>query len=224
MCVMFDFHINLYGIYMNQIVETIKQLAFPVNLQPHSIDSAESAYENQRVARITKIAAYALACIGTIGLIVLTAHVAIVWPVVIPVLLITSVFWAVFGRLHFLDNQYVEGVDNATRAGLVQGRVSHLLRLVQPPEVDVRSELERLNRFLRQDLLTEEFINHVIEAHQCNPDAPIVECAESQGISLEIDSNVSFTENNFFGLPAERLSYKVKWSGKATDEIEITAP
>lgn len=208
---------------MNQVISTIKQLAFPVHPQPHNIESAQSAYETQKIARISKIAAYALACIGTIALIVLTGHVAVVWPVVIPVLAITSIFWAVFGRLHFLDSKYVEGVDNATRAGLAQGKVSHLLCNVQPHEVDLRDELESLNKFLRKDLLTEEFINHVVEAHQRNPDVPIVEAAEAHRISLEIDSDVSFTENNFFGLPAENCSYKMKWSGKATDEIAITS-
>ena len=126
---------------MSSIPAKIHSVFFPKTEGPLDFPSAVNAIENQRIARITKIALYTLAAIATIATLVLTEAAVITWPIALPIIAVALVAGAAFYRLNNLDETYLAKLDDQTRMALAKKELETLFN--SPAGSKTAKEIER---------------------------------------------------------------------------------
>jgi hypothetical protein len=205
---------------------SIHNTFFPKKIENYQFDQAIAAIDQQQIARISKIALYVLAVIGTTATVLAIEASLFVLPIAIPIMIVTAIAWGIFFRLHTLDERYVEGLDDNLRSNLAKEELTKILCTAPAEKSDetaLGNTLGNINKLLGQMVYSTEQIKTICELNAKRPvDQSIAAMAQVEGISIAIDHKLESLDIGRFGNPSYKRTLEVHWKGTTDDAIAIS--
>lgn len=219
----------IYRKQMTSIPKQIVNLFFPPTLPAAAemtFKIAMEAVNQQRIARITKTAVFAISSIAATVCLVLSEASIVSWPILIPAITVSVLAGAIFYRLNSLDKRYTNGLDDKTRSQLAKSEMERIF-LGKTPFSDkhVTKSLKNLNRFLGHEIFDKEAIERILmiknEAHRNKAPKSIAEVGFEQLVPVAISHHIEWEEPGRFGLNSYQYALKVSWDGNPKTPIVI---
>lgn len=186
----------------------LPSLFFPKSYDNIDFPTAIEMLEQQKLARITKTALFALATIGLMALCTLAELTVISVLISLPILLITVVAGSLFLRLNLLDQAYLEGLTEEKRPQLIKNSLDSLFNQSTYSNLEKRQTLLQINTLIGYPLFSSTLINQLTMNTEAN----------SKPLELTHD----WIDQGRFGLSSSSRNIHVTWSGVQGDPFSVT--
>lgn len=210
-------------------MKVINAFFSPVKPAVWNLDTATAQIKQQQIARITKTALFILATAGAIATVLITEVAVVAWPITLTVIAATVIAYLLFRRLNNQDQQYVEGLDQATKEFCAKEKLEEIFtRPVtnENKQMDIFQILENINCLFGQTVFSVSYMDKVSQLREeCTVGQILL--AESQ--PKDVDSSFAFKfkkewhEKGRYGLPSFDHKLNLSWvrASEGSEAINI---
>lgn len=186
----------------------LSSLFFPKSHDNIDFPTALAMLDQQRLARITKTALFAIATIGFTTLCTL-AELTIIPPLIsLSILLVTVVAGLLFLRLNLLDQTYLEGLTEKKRSELIKTSLESVFNQSTDSTLKKKPTLIQINTLVGYPVFSPTLIDQLT----------INTITPSQPLELTHD----WIDQGRFGLSSSNRNIHITWSGVQGSPFFVT--